>query len=60
MKPLMLQGAAAYSQFRLDALSEKIAALIKGAGKIKIEAHFVYLLDTREALDSQSLARACT
>jgi len=56
----MLQGKAAYSQFRLDALAEKIQALVKMAGKVRIEAHFVYLLDTRSDLDQQTLARACS
>ena len=60
MKPLMLQGAAAYSQFRLDALAERIAGCVKVEGKIRIDAHFVYLLDAPSALDPQTLARACS
>jgi len=60
MKPLMLQGVAAYSQFRLDALAEKIASCVKAEGKIKINTHFVYLLDAQETLDPQTLARACS
>ncbi|MDD4016693.1 MAG: phosphoribosylformylglycinamidine synthase [Kiritimatiellae bacterium] len=60
MRPFMLQGKAAYSQFRLDALAEKIQALVKVAGKVGIEARFVYLLDTRSELDPPTLARACS
>ncbi len=60
MKPLMLQGTVAYSQFRLDTLADKIATCVKGTGKLHIEAHFVYLLDTQHALDPETLTRACS
>ncbi len=58
MKPLMLQGTVAYSQFRLDTLAEKIAALVKVTGKIQIETHFVYILDLQRAPDQETLSRA--
>jgi len=60
MKPLMLQGVAAYSQFRLDALAEKIRTLVKVAGHVHVDAHFVYLLDTQNELDAPTLARVQT
>ncbi len=59
MKPLMLQGAPAFSPFRIDALAEKIWQAVKGSEKIQIEAQFVYLLDAQSGLDAQTLARAC-
>ena len=38
MKPLILQGAAAFSPFRVDALAEKVWHAVKGSEEIKIEA----------------------
>ncbi len=58
MKPLMLQGGFAFSQFRLEALAERIRQTVKGSGKVRIDARFVYLLETAGALDEQTLARA--
>ena len=60
MKPLMLQGGAAYSQFRIDALAEKIGLAVKAGGSVCIEARFVYLLEAEVALDGETLARACS
>ena len=60
MKPLMLQGAAAFSPFRIDALAEKVWHAVKGSEEIRIEAQFVYLLDVQGELDTQTLARACS
>ncbi len=60
MKPLMLQGSHAFSQFRLEALAEKIWHFIKDAEAIAVEARFVYLLDTPDVLDGQTLDRACS
>ena len=60
MKPLMLQGAAAYSQFRLIALAEKLASCVQTDAKLHVDAHFVYLLDVESALDSETLKRACS
>ena len=59
MKPLMLQGCSAYSQFRLEALSEKIRLCVReGAGEVCVEANFVYLLETsEEAPGEEVLAR---
>ena len=60
MKPLMLQGAAAFSQFRLDTLADKISSRIVAQGKLSVEARFVYLLDVQSPLDEQTLSRACS
>lgn len=60
MKPLMLQGTVAYSQFRLDALADKIALCVKAGARTQIDARFVYLLDVQDALDAQTLSRACS
>ena len=60
MKPLMLQGTAAFSQFRLDAVAAKITTYAKNEEPVHIEAHFVYLLDTSGPLDPQTLDRACS
>ncbi len=60
MKPLMLQGGAAYSPFRIDALAENIGRAVKAGGSVRIEARYVYLLETAAALDGETLARACS
>jgi len=60
MKPLMVWGSDAFSQFRLDALSEKITAALSSQKAVRIEAQFVYLLDAGRSLDAQTLARART
>ena len=60
MKPLMVWGSAAFSRFRLDALSEKITAALAAAKPVRIEAQFVYLLDVSRQLDAPTLERACT
>lgn len=60
MKPIMLQGGAALSAFRVDALAEKIARAVSAPGAVAIETRFVYLLETDGALDAQTLAKACT
>ncbi len=60
MKPLMLQGSAAFSPFRIDALAEKIWHAVKGTEEIQVETQFVYLLDIRGELGAQTLARACS
>jgi phosphoribosylformylglycinamidine synthase len=58
MKPLMLQGCCAFSQFRLDALAERLGHAVKGAGKLTIDARFVYLLEAEGELDGETLERA--
>ena len=58
MKPLMLQGCVAFSPFRIDALAEKIGRAVATEGKVHIEARFVYLLETADALDGQTDRRA--
>ncbi len=60
MIPLMLQGGSAFSTFRLEALSDKIGQAVKGTGRVRVEARFVYLLETEAALDEQTLTRACS
>jgi len=60
MKPLMVWGSAAFSRFRLDALSEKITVALAAVNPVRIEAQFVYLLDVGRPLDAPTLARACT
>lgn len=60
MKPLMLQGAPAFSQFRLDALAEKIKATVDGLNDVTFDACFVYLIDIDGTLDGQAFERACS
>ncbi|HRR33138.1 MAG TPA: phosphoribosylformylglycinamidine synthase [Kiritimatiellia bacterium] len=59
MKPLMVWGGDAFSQFRLDALSEKISAALSSQKTVRIEARFVYLMDEARPLDDPTLERAC-
>jgi phosphoribosylformylglycinamidine synthase len=56
----MLQGCPAFSRFRLDALAERVGCAVKGAEKPRIDAHFVYLLETDGTPDDETLARACS
>ncbi|MEI7901869.1 MAG: phosphoribosylformylglycinamidine synthase [bacterium] len=60
MKPVMLQGASAFSPFRIDALAEKIRQAVHGSAAIQIEAQFVYFLEAQGELDTQTFARACS
>ena len=60
MKPLMLQGGFAFSPFRIEALADKIGRAVKACGSVRIEARFVYLLESEGALDGETLARACS
>ncbi|HHU16021.1 MAG: phosphoribosylformylglycinamidine synthase [Kiritimatiellae bacterium] len=60
MKPLMVVGRDAFSQFRLTTLSEKVSAALTAQGAVRIEARFVYLLDVEQPIKAQSLARACS
>ncbi|MCL1921667.1 MAG: phosphoribosylformylglycinamidine synthase [Kiritimatiellaeota bacterium] len=48
---MVLQGGDAFPKFRLDALRE----MAGGA----VEARFVYLLETEDALDAGAMARVC-
>jgi len=57
MKMMLLQGVDAFSKFRLESLVEKISEALKGT--IGLEAHFVYLLEIEQALDGETLSRAC-
>jgi phosphoribosylformylglycinamidine synthase len=45
MKPYMLEGGAAFSRFRLDALMQALAARDPGLAGVGLEATWVYLLD---------------
>ena len=56
---MMLEGCAAFSAFRLDALKDVIRKRVLGLGDgIAVEAAFVYLLDLDRTLDAASLAQA--
>jgi phosphoribosylformylglycinamidine synthase len=55
MKPLMLWGGAAYSPFRVEALSGKLGVAASG-----FSARFVYLLDLENPLDDAARIQACT
>lgn len=59
MTPFILQGAAAFSQFRLDALIEHLRVLLKTSEKVELEARFIYLLEVHESLKNETLNRAC-
>ena len=50
MKPLMVVGRDAFSQFRLTTLSEKVSAALTAQGAVRIEARFVYLLDVEQTI----------
>ncbi len=57
---MMLEGSAAFSAFRLDALREVLAARVAGFGGAgMIEAAHVYLLDLERQPDDATLSRAC-
>ena len=57
MKPMFLEGNAALSRFRLEALASVLTSRVPALGKVSIEATFVYLLDLAQALDGESGAR---
>jgi len=57
MKMMLLHGVDAFSKFRLETLVEKMSETLKGT--IVLEAHFVYLLEVEQALDGETLSRAC-
>ncbi len=57
MDIMMLAGSAAFSDFRIESLKNRLAAAeprLAGAG---ISARFVYMLDLAETLDAESLSR---
>lgn len=60
MKMMLLQGVAAFSRFRLDALVGKIVRSGVCTGDVTIEARFVYLLETDGTLDPETLTRVCS
>lgn len=58
---IMLEGGAALSAFRLDALQKVVAARVDGlVGALTLDATYLYLLDLEKSLDDTNLARACT
>jgi phosphoribosylformylglycinamidine synthase len=58
MKPIMLEGHAAFSKFRLDALLTTLGARMPGLAQLELDATFVYLLDLERPLDAQAGGRA--
>ncbi|HPW76050.1 MAG TPA: phosphoribosylformylglycinamidine synthase, partial [Kiritimatiellia bacterium] len=60
MKPWMLQGTEAFSSFRLKALTGRVQACLDRPQAVRVEAHFVYLLDCARKPDRLTLDRACT
>ena len=57
MKPLMLEGGAALSRFRLDALTHVLAAQNPVLGGVSIETTFIYLLDVAHTLSTEADGR---
>ncbi len=57
MKPLLLEGGAALSPFRLESLSALLAAHNPALAKVVIETTFVYLLDLAQPLAPASVLR---
>ncbi|MEI8243433.1 MAG: phosphoribosylformylglycinamidine synthase [bacterium] len=53
MKPVLLEGGAALSPFRLEALKNGLAAHLPALPGAAIEATFVYLLDLARPLDAE-------
>ncbi len=60
MSLLVLQGAEAFSGFRLDSLKRRIGPLLNGARDIGVEARFVYFLDLSGAPGAGDLDKFCT
>ncbi len=61
MKPILLSGAAAFSQFRLDALRVALGALDPALAQAQIEARWVYALQPEdEGPDAATLEQAST
>ncbi|MGN0846278.1 MAG: phosphoribosylformylglycinamidine synthase [Kiritimatiellia bacterium] len=61
MKPILLSGTAAYSQFRLDALRAAMNSLEPALTNIEITATWVYaILPEGEGPDAETRARAAT
>ena len=57
MKPFLLEGGAALSRFRLDALIRVLAARLPALGGGSIDATYIYLLDLAQPLDAESAGR---
>jgi len=55
---MMLQGHKALSGFRMDAWLSELART--GAGSVRLETRWVYLLDCSAEFSDEVLARACT
>jgi phosphoribosylformylglycinamidine synthase len=57
VKPYLLEGASAFSPFRIESLTHALAARLPSLEGATIEATFVYLLDLARPLDDLSLGR---
>ena len=61
MKPILLSGTAAYSQFRLDALRAAMGALVPALANAEIQATWVYAIQPEgEGPDAETLSQAGT
>ena len=60
MKPWMLEGGAALSRFRLDALQQALAARDQALAGVTLETTYVYLLDCPQPLHGEARTRALT
>jgi phosphoribosylformylglycinamidine synthase len=58
---ILLSGSDAYSPFRMDALRDVVSKLSAGAGRVRIEAKWVYAIDVEGAMpDMVELERAAS
>ena len=57
LKPLLLEGGAALSQFRLESLTTVLAARAPVLASASVEAMFVYLLDLAQPLATEPADR---
>ena len=53
MKPFLLEGASAFSPFRVESLTHALAARLPSLANATIQATFVYLLDLARPLDDE-------
>ncbi|OVE76321.1 phosphoribosylformylglycinamidine synthase [bacterium E08(2017)] len=60
MEPIILQGAEALSQFRIDALIQNINSLPDSPKITEINATFVYFLETEAELSNDVMQKAMT
>ena len=57
MKPLVLQGHAALSDFRVEALKEALTAQDPNTDTASIEANYIYMIEADGPLDSDTLQK---